>query len=305
MTTLTPFPDHPSVRSPPLVPAGLLIALGLLLSAPLGAQQTPQGAPRTSALQMAPAQLGGDVVIPFFDGWLENEDGTFTLSFAFLNRNLEEVVDIPLGENNFIEPAEFDGVQPTHFPAVNYGGFANRRERGAFGVTVPSDFTGDVVWTITHAGQTHSVPGRIIYEAYQLDWSPQAAGSMRPFIWFDSGEETGRGPGGITSADHLSTGVGTPLELAVSAQDQGERDPAPLNMIWQMHQGTGTVEFEPRVLTRLGGGGEEVRGVTTATFSEPGEYVLRVRVDNFTASDSRFGNQCCWSNGFVRVNVTP
>ncbi len=304
MMTPTALPDHRSR----LRPAGLLVALVFMLSAPLGAQQTPQGTPRTSALQMVPAQPRGDVIIPFFDGWMENDDGTFTLSFAFLNRNLEEVVDIPLGENNFIEPAEFDGVQPTHFPAVNYGGFANRRERGAFAVTVPADFTGDVVWTVTHAGQTHSVPGRIIHESYQLDWSPQAAGSMRPLVWFDSGEgeEVGRGPDGITSGEHLSTQVGTPLELAAWAQDQGERDPAPLSMIWQVHQGPpGPVEFEPEVLTELGEDGEEVRGVTTATFSEPGDYVLRVRVDNFTASDSRFGNQCCWSNGYVRVSVTP
>ena len=46
-------------------------------------------------------------------------------------------------------------------------------------------------------------------------------------------------------------------------------------------------------------------GVTAATFDAPGEYVLRVRVDNFTIYDSSFGNMCCWSNGYVRVRVTP
>jgi hypothetical protein len=43
---------------------------------------------------------------------------------------------------------------------------------------------------------------------------------------------------------------------------------------------------------------------TTATFSQPGEYVIRARVDNFGVGDSRFGNQCCWSNGYIPVTVT-
>jgi hypothetical protein len=40
-----------------------------------------------------------------------------------------------------------------------------------------------------------------------------------------------------------------------------------------------------------------------ASFSMPGEYVIRVRIDNF-GGDSSPGNQCCWSNGYVRVRVT-
>jgi hypothetical protein len=40
-----------------------------------------------------------------------------------------------------------------------------------------------------------------------------------------------------------------------------------------------------------------------ATFSEPGEYMLRAQVDNFRAPDSSSGDQCCWTNGYVRVTV--
>ncbi len=40
-----------------------------------------------------------------------------------------------------------------------------------------------------------------------------------------------------------------------------------------------------------------------ASFSMPGEYMIRVRIDNF-GGDSAPGNQCCWSNGYVRVSVT-
>ena len=41
------------------------------------------------------------------------------------------------------------------------------------------------------------------------------------------------------------------------------------------------------------------RASTTATFDEPGDYVLYV-----VATDgSRQSNQCCWTNGYVRVRV--
>ena len=42
-----------------------------------------------------------------------------------------------------------------------------------------------------------------------------------------------------------------------------------------------------------------------ATFSEPGEYLMRARVDNFNSSDSSSGDQCCWTNAYIRVTVTP
>ena len=42
-----------------------------------------------------------------------------------------------------------------------------------------------------------------------------------------------------------------------------------------------------------------------ATFSEPGDYVIRLRVDNFLAADSKFDNVCCWSNAYVPVTVAP
>jgi hypothetical protein len=40
-----------------------------------------------------------------------------------------------------------------------------------------------------------------------------------------------------------------------------------------------------------------------ATFSEPGEYLMLAQVDNWSATDSSSGNQCCWTNGYVRVTV--
>ena len=124
---------------------------------------------------------------PFFDGWYRNPDGTVTLSFGYSNLNLTEVVEISLGPDNFIEPAEFDGRQPTSFPpVVREGATSTRRrdrERGVFTVTVPASFSGDVVWTLVNQERTFSVPGSAKTGAYQLRW-PMAMGSQPPLVRF-------------------------------------------------------------------------------------------------------------------------
>jgi hypothetical protein len=89
----------------------------------------------------------------------------------------------------------------------------------------------------------------------------------------------------------------------------------PLGTEWIMHQGVAAPTFSLAKITgkeRAEGAGESgVEGnngwsevVTEATFSEPGDYIIRLRVDNFEADDSQFDNQCCWSNAFVPVTVT-
>jgi hypothetical protein len=252
-------------------------------------------------LPLSPGAPGGAGVAPFFDGWYANPDGSFTLSFGFMNRNSEEVVDIPLGEHNFIEPAEFNGRQPTHFPPVSYTGFGGRRERGAFAVTVPPDFRDDVVWTLTHNGYTYSVPGRVRGTAYELSYTPQAAGSLMPIVRFAPDGPPSRGREGI-AADPLTTSVGRPLEIRIWMEDRGERTPVPVTMTWFKYGGPGEVTFEPSTAKTEPGGGE---ASTVARFSVPGEYVLRVRVDNFGVTDSAPGHQCCWTNGYVKVTVEP
>ena len=42
-----------------------------------------------------------------------------------------------------------------------------------------------------------------------------------------------------------------------------------------------------------------------ATFSSPGEYIMLGQVDNWRAPDSTAGDQCCWTNAYQQVIVTP
>lgn len=277
-----------------------VVSVGLFASQ-IEAQERPE-------FPLAPVPRHGNFVAPYFDGFFVNEDGTKTYSFGFMNRNDEDLIEIPLGPDNFITPEQYDGVQPTHFPVVSYGGFGGPRERGTFSITVPADFTDDVVWTLRSPNGTETfVPGRSTSVAYELGMTPQAAGSMRPYVRFSPDGEPGWGPTGVYMEETLSTAVGTPLAITYYAEDRGERDLRPVNTTWQVHQGPvgATTTFDPASLRFASEGGEILNeGTIPVTFDTPGAYVLRVRVDNFGAGDSGFGNMCCWSNGYVRVNVT-
>jgi len=264
---------------------------------------------------LASLKKSGDLVAPFFDGWYDNGNGTVTYQFGFLNRNTEEIVDIPLGENNRITPAQYDGVQPTHFPVYNRRGLTGKRERGVFAVTVPNHQT-EVVWTLTHAGHTYSVPGRSGAIAYEMSRGTAAFGSLVPAIRFSPTGPESRGTEG-PMAERVMATVGTPVTLAALVQDRGERYgladkevyPVRAEFIW--HQGPADIEFDPPTVTvEPDGSANEGAAVsswgrvsTQATFTQPGEYVVRIRADNFGAPDSKFDNMCCWANAYVPVTV--
>ena len=51
----------------------------------------------------------------------------------------------------------------------------------------------------------------------------------------------------------------------------------------------------------LTGGVPTVQAAATVTFTAPGEYLLRVLANDRSGGG---GSQCCWTNAFVRVNVS-
>ena len=100
----------------------------------------------------------GQAVSPSYEGWLPNEDGSFTLYFGYMNSNWLEEFDVPIGPDNAIEPGGPDRGQPTHFYP--------RRNPFLFMIRVPKDF-GDkeLVWTLT----THGVTERA-YASFKSDY---------------------------------------------------------------------------------------------------------------------------------------
>jgi hypothetical protein len=257
-------------------------------------------------------QPTGQPIAPVFDGWYANPDGTYTFQFGFFNFNREGTVHVPLGEANFITPREFDsGMQPTFF-AVE----PDRRQEGAFTVTVPTEFGDgrDLVWSLTAGGQTYTVPAHVGVTAYQLDYAARAGGSTAPLIGFDESQPPGQFPEGIVARESLTGRVGEPVTITVWTRDPSERPDddtrpdagatIPVGLTPFTHQGPAPATFDPSE-GEVGPDEGNSWWSTNATFSEPGEYMVRIRADNWTARDSSGGNQCCWSNAYVRVVVTP
>ncbi|MGJ8690223.1 MAG: hypothetical protein ACSHXZ_11980 [Gammaproteobacteria bacterium] len=290
---------------------------GLLIAAPLHAQ-LPE---RARDYPLGTRSKTGEIVAPMFNGWIANEDGSTTLIFGFANQNREATVDVPLGPNNKLEPAQFQGAQPTHFPVYSRRGFVGIQERGAFGVTVPADMAGtEVIWTLTSGGNTYSIPGRATSAAYELSAGISAAGSLRPAIRFSEGGPESVNEVGIY-AEPKTVKVGQALTLSALMQDRGERDGYAdvlpyydLGTFWAMHQGPAEPEIEtPEIPGSVRAENnpsdpninEWTEVSTQVTFPEPGNYIMRLRVDNFEAPDSQFDNVCCYSNAYFPVTVNP
>jgi len=83
--------------------------------------------------------------------------------------------------------------------------------------------------------------------------------------------------------------------------------PVPVTIAWSKYRGPGSVTFsKPRPAIEKGpdgGGGTTApfsgKSTTTATFSEPGDYVLEV-VANATRG---FRCCCCWTDSEIKVSV--
>lgn len=228
----------------------------------------------------------GQNVVPVYEGWEANPDGSFNLVFGYLNRNYKEHLHIPVGDDNFLEPDGLDQGQPTWF--------FHRRHRFVFRITVPPDF-GDreIVWTLTANDRTEKAYATLLPD-YAID---------NQMIAFDGNAVSntaltpGNEPPSISVAGEptRSAQVGEPLVLSAVIGDDGV--PAPptdealrnsrsgLSLTWFVYRGPGdAVAFDPEQVVFpyfLPGpdppppvppdGKLDVR----AWFSRPGRFVLR------------------------------
>src|SRR5215469_671637 len=261
-------------------------------------------------LPAAPHHDSGDSITPAYEGWFPNSDGTFSILLGYYNRNLKEVLEIPVGSNNRIEPGGPDRGQPTHF--------LPGRQWGLFTVTVPKDFgTKKGTWTLTANGVTTTIP-------FSLDpnWiiSPlvDATNNTPPFISFGTREPLVQGP--RPNSVERTASLNTPVPLTVWVADDAKVPPGtpsrlakatPVSVAWSKFRGPGLVTFSPeRPAVEADNWNPPAPAVfagkatTSVTFSEQGEYVLRV-VANDVSGDGGRGFQCCWTNAFVNVTVKP
>lgn len=269
----------------------------------------------------------GGPVVPIFEGWFPNPDGSYQLCFGYFNTNTEEIFDIPIGPNNFIEPAEFNGLQPTHFMPQPDGG---RRHYCVLSVTVPEDWGDrDLVWTLIdeRTEQVFSSPGRLVHSTYRHDEPLQLERKNSPpkmRLTAEGPMAEGRvGFGRGMVAETLLAEVGKPVSLTARVRRDNplrDEDERAIRVRWFKYQGPGEVVFTPNWSSWR----EETLGwinasswaesefafgqsSTEATFDHPGEYIVQVQAYNdsgrsqYETNDFEFW--CCWTNSFVRIDV--
>ena len=164
-------------RQTDALPAGRIAVMGLVFAMVLSLALSPVA----DAQQMR--YTSGQNVVPVFEGWERNADGTFTMVFGYMNRNYEEEVDVPVGADHRFEPLDADQGQPAHFYP--------RRQQFMFKVRVPKDWgQKDLVWTLTSHGKTE-----------------RAFGTLTPFWEIDNRvyQQNRGGPGDLNEPDVAPT----------------------------------------------------------------------------------------------------
>ncbi len=286
----------------------------ITLVAILGAFTAGARGVRLSAGQLPsePRRQFGAGITGAFEGWFENPDGSRSFLVGYLNRNTAQVLDVPIGPNNRIEPGGPDLGQPTHFlPGRRYGMFV---------VPVPKDFPADqrLTWTIVANGQTTSIPLRLHPDYVVSPFTEIAAGNTPPVLRFVKSGPPLQGPvASMSSASARTAVVGAPLRVTLWASDDEKytsgtnapmRNPPPaLRLTWSKFRGPGEVTFEksnPPVDKLSEEQPHSTCTATTAvTFGEPGDYVLHVTANDYSG-DGGGGFQCCWTTALVKVAVT-
>ena len=252
-----------------------------------------------------------------FEGWYRAQDRSINLLVGYFNRNTRQELDIPVGPDNQIEPGGPDQGQPTHF--------LTGRQWGVFSIKVPNDFgTRKLTWTLVSNGLTNVITMHLKPEWIIEPFEDAANKNTPPVLRLQPNGPAFTGPpSGIAAA--YSTSLPEPVTLTTWITDEGPKinvpePPAPgrgrgrnsagapvppppsLSITWSKFRGPGTVVFEnakPPIDKADGG-----KAATTATFNEPGEYILRLQA-NDQSGDGGGGFQCCWTNAHVKVIVKP
>lgn len=247
----------------------------------------------------------GQSIALAYEGFEANPDGTFNLVFGYLNRNYEEVLDIPIGPANNIEPGGPDQGQPTHF--------LPRRRRFEFRIKVPRDF-GDreLVWTLTTRGKIEKA-----YATLKPDYILDNRVMMMNNSGFGQRGNEGDNQPPVVRVEgetRRTVKVGEPVTLTAIVTDDGlpappgpqDRRPAAggegtrnrreygLRAGWYVYRRAGSVTFEPNQVIRGYPPGavplplpKDGRVSVKATFGGPGIHVLRVLGDDMALTSTQ------------------
>ncbi|HEV3056902.1 MAG TPA: hypothetical protein VGY48_01585 [Vicinamibacterales bacterium] len=261
----------------------VVLSIAVLLASPVFAQQLPTAIPQTKF-------ASGQDVVPYFEGWIRNKDGSFDMVFGYFNRNWQEELAVPAGPDNLVEPGGPDRGQPTFF--------LPRRQGWVYRVRVPSDFGKQVVtWTIKANGRTEKAYGELMPVEEITERIVMTRGNLNP------GDDDPNRPPAITIAPVQTVSVSRPVTLVTTVTDDGLPKPRPvverasvsdatriqaqanasvaprprgLTVSWMQLRGPAKVTFDATGALSVVDG----RASVDARFSAPGTYVLRATAND-------------------------
>jgi hypothetical protein len=243
----------------------------------------------------------GQNIVPVYEGWIRNPDGTFDMVFGYFNRNYKEELAIPAGPSNMIEPGGPDRGQPTYF--------LPRRRARLYRVRVPADWGQKVLtWTISANGRIEKAYGDLLPVEEINERIIMSGGNTVAF-----GDEDPNLPPVLTVARVPPVTVSNPVTLTAVVTDDGlprpRKMPVPpavattaglggavqrqtnsvtvarprgLTVTWFQYGGPARVTFDPAGAVAVANG----TALISARFGAPGAYTLVA-----TASDGQLSQR--------------
>lgn len=274
----------------------------------------------------------GQHVEPAYEGWRPNADGSFSFMFGYMNENWTEQPDVEVGDNNFFSPGDADRGQPTHFlPRRNRFTFevvvpsdwgdrelvwtlnVNGVERKAYATLKPDYLVDNMVI----ASETGSLGAGTS--------SPESRANIPPVVTIQGDDiRTAKVGEEITFVTKV-VDDGLPVARRESTTDEAAlrrrmmRPPTRITvgkvnglfLSWNKYRGPGNVTFDPPMPkpwedTRTSANSpwgalwlppevpEDGLYEVTATFDQPGTYILWGRADDGGL----------YHDGYITVNVS-
>jgi hypothetical protein len=313
--------------------SAIALALGVIASASGGQLPRPP-------LVLEPLGARGEAIFPAFEGWGPDKSGeNLLILLGYYNRNKGQELVIPVGPDNRIEPDGPDYGQPTFFYTGRQHGvfairvpkdFGNKRltwSLTANGQTSTISFWLNPAYWVNfykHGANSNEPPViRLTRDGPTMTGPPAgiaqtlSAGVGRPVpltVWAsDSPENVSEVAAELAALLRAQSAARTPAgsvavvggQVIGGGRSGGPAAPPPdMTVNWKKHRGPGDVTFAHQRIPLVTKRDPNVvlEAATTATFSAPGEYVVRAQV-NDTSGDGGGGEQCCWTTALVRVTV--
>lgn len=290
-------------------------------------------------MPLEPIGNANQAIFPAYEGWGESADGSsYFIVLGYKNRNRTQTVEISIGPNNRIEPGGPDYGQPTVFePGRQTTIFAIKvpKDFGSKKLTWTLVANGQPAVVTFYLNPEYNLnfykeesngneppkmrlgPNDPVMVGPAVGFAQTLTGTVGvpvPLkLWASDAPPTEKNWESIISAGRKKPVAVSPDQVAVvdgrllgasGARGKGEHDgPEPdITAVWTKMRGPGIVTVKPARVPLFTKENRDtvVEANATATFSAPGEYMLRAEPVEI---DDGFDGLCCFTFANIKVIV--